>query len=107
MSHQLIACRHLVREGTHSNFIFTFGYQKIVWKITILIYKQKLHFFLPLQEYNANTDYSSVVVSTLDEPIIARYIRIHPIAWYSHISMRFEMYGCYSGEGSLGTITLR
>ena len=27
-----------------------------------------------LQEYIANTNYQSVVVNTLDEPIIARYV---------------------------------
>ena len=51
-----------------------------------------------LQEYIANKNYQSVVVNTLDEPIIARYIRIHPVTWYGHISMRFELYGCFSGE---------
>ena len=56
------------------------------------------HSFIFLQEYIANTNYQSVVVNTLDEPIIARYIRIHPVAWYGHISMRIELYGCYSGE---------
>ncbi|KAL9955596.1 hypothetical protein ACROYT_G036938 [Oculina patagonica] len=49
------------------------------------------------REYIANKDYQSVVVNPLDEPIIARYIRIHPITWHSYISMRFELYGCYSG----------
>ncbi|XP_078346313.1 uncharacterized protein LOC144631689 isoform X2 [Oculina patagonica] len=49
------------------------------------------------REYKANKDYQTVVVNTLDEPIMARYIRIHPIAWYGHISMRFELYGCFSG----------
>ena len=50
------------------------------------------------QEYIANKDYINEVVNTLDEPILARYIRIHPTAWYGHISFRFELYGCYSGE---------
>lgn len=54
--------------------------------------------FVLLQEYIANTNYQSVVVNTLDEPIIARYIRIHPVAWHGYISMRIELYGCYSGE---------
>ena len=39
-----------------------------------------------------------MVVNTLDEPIIARYIRIHPVTWYGYISMRIELYGCFSGE---------
>ena len=55
---------------------------------------KRLHF----QEYVANKDYTNEVINTLEEPIIARFIRIHPVAWQSHISMRFELYGCYSGE---------
>ena len=46
----------------------------------------------------ANKDYLNEVVNTLDEPILARFIRIHPTAWYGYISFRFELYGCYSGE---------
>ncbi|XP_020620347.1 lactadherin-like [Orbicella faveolata] len=49
------------------------------------------------RKYVANKDYTHEVINTLEEPIIARIIRIHPVAWYSHISMRFELYGCYSG----------
>ena len=33
----------------------------------------------------------------LDEPVITRYIRIHPVKWYGHISMRAEFYGCRTG----------
>lgn len=40
----------------------------------------------------------------LDRPIIARYLRIHPTAWYGHICMRVELYGCR--EGILFTISL-
>ena len=38
------------------------------------------------------------VTNTLDEPILARYIRIHPVEWVGYISFRFELYGCYSGK---------
>ena len=40
-----------------------------------------------------------MVLNALDEPIIARYIRIHPVSWHGYISMRFELYGCLSGKG--------
>ena len=33
----------------------------------------------------------------LDQPIIARYLRIHPTAWYAHICMRVELFGCREG----------
>ena len=39
-----------------------------------------------------------MVITSLDKPIIGRYIRIHPLEWHGHISFRFELYGCYSGE---------
>ena len=30
----------------------------------------------------------------LNEPILARYIRIVPVEWLNHITMRLEIYGC-------------
>ncbi|XP_078346340.1 uncharacterized protein LOC144631705 isoform X1 [Oculina patagonica] len=44
--------------------------------------------------YKGNNDQNSVVVNTLMEPIEARFIRLHPYAWYRHISLRMELYGC-------------
>ncbi|KAL9955598.1 hypothetical protein ACROYT_G036941 [Oculina patagonica] len=49
------------------------------------------------REYPANQDNTVVKINTLDEPIIARYIRIHPITWYGWIAIRLEFYGCSSG----------
>ena len=46
----------------------------------------------------ANRDYVSEVVNTMDEPILARYIRIHPVEWVGHIAFRLEFYGCFSGK---------
>ena len=60
--------------------------------------KMAVNKVLHFQKYIANKDYVHEVINTLEEPIIARFIRIHPVAWYSYISMRFELYGCYSGE---------
>jgi len=51
--------------------------------------------FEPQEEiYQGNNDQNSVVVNTLMEPIEARFIRLHPYAWYRHISLRMEFYGC-------------
>ena len=60
--------------------------------------KMAVNKVLYFQKYVANKDFAHEVINTLEEPIIARFIRIHPVTWYSHISMRFEFYGCYSGE---------
>lgn len=68
--------------------------------MSVVVYSSKMavNKLLHFQKYVANKDYTHEVINTLEEPIIARIIRIHPVAWYSHISMRFELYGCYSGE---------
>ena len=41
-----------------------------------------------------NRDSDTAVYNTLTPPITARYIRFKPVEWYSHISMRIEIYGC-------------
>jgi len=41
-----------------------------------------------------NQDTDSVVYNRVSPPIISRYIRILPVEWYGHISMRMELYGC-------------
>ncbi|XP_022805740.1 lactadherin-like isoform X1 [Stylophora pistillata] len=41
---------------------------------------------------NKNSD--TVVHNSLSPPIIARYIRLIPVEWHNHISMRAEIYGC-------------
>lgn len=42
--------------------------------------------------FTGNSDRNTVVTNELNSPINARYIRIHPVTWYSHISMRIEIY---------------
>ena len=41
-----------------------------------------------------NTDENTIVYNELNGSIVARYIRFQPTAWYNHISMRVELYGC-------------
>jgi hypothetical protein len=45
--------------------------------------------------FKGNSDYHSEVRHTLEKPIIARFVRFHPVAWYGHITMRAEVYGSY------------
>ena len=51
-----------------------------------------------LKEIIGNMDRSSVEGRILDQPIIARYVRIHPTAWSRHICMRVELFGCREGR---------
>ena len=48
----------------------------------------------PLQEVTGNTDRDTAVYHELKPPITARYIRLQPVAWHRHISMRIEFSGC-------------
>ena len=54
------------------------------------------------KEITGNTDRNTAEGRILDQPIIARYIRIHPTAWHGHICMRVELFGCR--EGTFGII---
>ncbi|XP_078371862.1 lactadherin-like [Oculina patagonica] len=46
------------------------------------------------KEFAGNTDSNTVVYHDLNLPIRARYIRFRPVAWYDHMTMRAELYGC-------------
>lgn len=47
-------------------------------------------------------DQESVVTNMLGCPIIAKFVRIHPVDWLSHISMRFDLIGCPTDSDPLG-----
>ncbi len=44
--------------------------------------------------YHANKDSYSIHNNYFNEPIIARFIKFHPIQWYLHPSLRVEIIGC-------------
>jgi len=44
--------------------------------------------------FDGNKDSNTVVFSLLNPPITGRFIRIQPVEWHNHISMRTEFYGC-------------
>ena len=56
-----------------------------------LIYKY-LSVFLLNQVFQANTDRDRVVSHQLNPVIEARYVRVRPMDWKGHISMRMELY---------------
>lgn len=53
-------------------------------------------FFFSSQIFSGNSDRHSVVYHRFFRPFRAVYVKIHPRAWYSWISMRVELYGCTS-----------
>jgi len=66
---------------------------------TLAIFSKNVGFnyFYFLQVFIGNRDRNSIVKNVLSPAVTARYVRIHPLSWYRHISMRFEVYGCYIG----------
>ena len=53
---------------------------------------------LVFKVFPGNNDRYTPVSNDLKYSIITRYIRIYPVSWHGHISMRAEFYGCREGE---------
>jgi hypothetical protein len=45
------------------------------------------------EQFSGNTDTVTPVENLIEPPIKARYLRLHPTKWHSHISMRAEFKG--------------
>ena len=41
-----------------------------------------------------NSDKNTEVRNMFNSSVIARFVRLIPIEWYKHISLRFEVLGC-------------
>ncbi|XP_065064807.1 zinc metalloproteinase nas-13-like isoform X3 [Rhopilema esculentum] len=50
--------------------------------------------FWAIKEFEANKDGKSKVKNEFKPPIVARYIKIHPIEWENHICLRAELKIC-------------
>ena len=46
------------------------------------------------QLFTGSSDASTSVEQTLTSPVIARYVRLHPVTWNTAILMTFDLYGC-------------
>ncbi|XP_052769413.1 lactadherin-like [Mya arenaria] len=44
--------------------------------------------------FAGNRDTSNMVTNRFSTPLEAKCIRINPLSWYIHISMRFDLFGC-------------
>ena len=52
----------------------------------------------PVQEFNGNSDQSSVVHHWLDYHFYARFVRFVPLTWVGQQCMRVELHGCEDNE---------
>ncbi|XP_033105774.1 uncharacterized protein LOC117108037 [Anneissia japonica] len=48
--------------------------------------------------FTGNTDQETAVTNMFPTSVEAQYVRIHPTAWFGHISLRFEILGCRGEE---------
>ena len=68
-----------------------------MYEILLLLLLQIIDFVFKV--YNGNTDQESEVTNMFGCSIIAKYLRIRPVDWRSHISLRFEVLGCPTKSG--------
>ncbi|XP_072029250.1 uncharacterized protein [Amphiura filiformis] len=54
------------------------------------------------EEFIGNYDRDTPVTNMFDSPILARFVRIRPTEWNSHISMRLELLGCQGDDRLYG-----
>ncbi|KAL3886785.1 hypothetical protein ACJMK2_026757 [Sinanodonta woodiana] len=52
--------------------------------------------------FKGNLDQDSLVTQMLACPIIAKFIRINPVDWVTHIALRFDVIGCPTNTDNLG-----
>eukprot|EP00118_Oscarella_pearsei_P025096 m.307501 g.307501 ORF g.307501 m.307501 type:complete len:522 (+) comp42362_c0_seq1:47-1612(+) len=53
-----------------------------------------------------NSDQHRVIRNNFSPPISCRFIRLNPVTWFNHISLRLEFYGCLNAcDSPLGTST--
>ncbi|VDP60502.1 unnamed protein product, partial [Schistosoma curassoni] len=52
--------------------------------------------------FEGNSDSYSVKHNYFDEPIRARYVKIHTYTWHNHPSLRVELVGCQSCKQLIG-----
>ena len=62
-----------------------------------------LSLFRSVMLFDGNTDANQEVYIDLENvtrPLLARHVRLHPVTWHRHISLRFDVHGCqYFEEG--------
>jgi len=53
------------------------------------------------QTFSGNNDRHTVVRNLIEVPFVARYVRIKPVAWYGHISMRADVISVPTTDGNV------
>ncbi|TNN08148.1 Lactadherin isoform 2 [Schistosoma japonicum] len=78
-----------------TSFMVSYSDDAMHWKfITDQYANQKI--------FEGNSDSYSVKHNYFDEPIRARYVKIHTYTWHNHPSLRVELIGCQSCKQLIG-----
>ena len=48
--------------------------------------------------FRGNVDRDTLVESQLPEPVLARYVRLHPLTSHGAVSLRWDVRGCNNGK---------
>ncbi|XP_033102674.1 lactadherin-like, partial [Anneissia japonica] len=71
-----------------------FGYDEWVTSYKVLYSVDGSTFNTIDTVFTANTDRDTEITNMFSTPVNAQFIRIHPLTWEDHISLRFEVLGC-------------
>ncbi|XP_046856002.1 lactadherin-like isoform X2 [Xenia sp. Carnegie-2017] len=78
------------RESYHNQYVKTYSVSYSDDGTIFKSYKNEKG----IKEFVGNFDMHTIVDQKLCPVIISQYIRIHPMSWNNHISMRLEFVGC-------------
>ena len=63
-----------------------------VVEVVFIVY---IYTILLLQTFTGNWDQETVNKHELNPSFEAKYVRVYPKTWHSHVSLRWEIYGCF------------
>uniref|UniRef100_A0A803YP35 ferroxidase n=1 Tax=Meleagris gallopavo TaxID=9103 RepID=A0A803YP35_MELGA len=79
----------IITQGAKSVFTHMF-----VKEFAVSSSQDGVHWSPVLHDGKEKVDYTSTVLNSLEPPLFARYVRIHPRHWHNHIALRIEFLGC-------------
>uniref|UniRef100_A0A8C4QNG2 Uncharacterized protein n=1 Tax=Eptatretus burgeri TaxID=7764 RepID=A0A8C4QNG2_EPTBU len=70
------------------------GFEQFVSKYRLQISADGINWSFLAEEFEGNTDGTTVKLQTLKEPVVTQFLRLHPQTWQGAIALRSEVYGC-------------
>ena len=59
-----------------------------------------------VMSFPGNTDENTPQDNSLPEPVLTRFIKLHPLSYNHHISLRWAVNGCFVGQCISSSITI-